>query len=244
MLKKVLSNAEIECLGSEIINHYFRGEQYNREWVDIDSLVQTYLGLQVVYVNIKEKNEDKVAFLADGKTTIRIMEYGKIRDVCYPENTIVLDRFFLNAQENDKRRFTLAHEAGHYILNRAKGLRAKAAFRTTPFGYQDVKFDVIADTCNLDEVQANRIAAVLLMPEGLINQEMIRIFGRDTLPLYGGEHVAMDDQERMNQMCSHLQVSYSALKNRLKELGKVEWRPYEELLENLFSKEKLEYEPW
>ena len=34
-MKKVLSNAEIECLGSEIINHYFRGEQYNREWVDI-----------------------------------------------------------------------------------------------------------------------------------------------------------------------------------------------------------------
>ena len=243
-MKRVLSNVEIECLGSKMVEHYFGGEQYIREWVDIDSLVQVYLGLKVVYVNIQEENADKIGFLADGKRTIRIKEYGKLQDVCYPENTIVLDRYLLNAKENNHRRFVLAHEAGHYILNQAKGLRAQGAFHTSPFGYQGVSLDVIADTCNLEEIQANRIAAVLLMPEGLVRQEMIQIFGRETLPLYDGEHISPDDQERMLQICNHLQVSFSALFNRLKELDLTDWRPYEEYLQNMFSPRRADYEPW
>ena len=243
-MKKILSNAEIESLGSMLVDHYFCGTQYDKEWVDIDALVQDYLGLRVVYVEIKEKDMDKIGFLADGEMSVLIHEYGEVRRVCYPENTIVLDRHLLRASENTKRRFTLAHEAGHYILNRARGLKAQGAFNTSPYNYRDVNLDVLMDTCNLEEIQANRIAAVLLMPEGLLDQEMLKMLGKTYLPLYGGNLISPADKAGIEQIISHLQVSYSAFFNRIRELGKTEVRPQEELLQMLFGSQEAGYEPW
>ena len=243
-MKKILSNAEIESLGSKMVDHFFCGMQYDKEWIDIDALVQGYLGLKVVYVTIMEENMDKIGFLADGKTTILIKEYGKLKRVCYPENTIILDRHLLRPEENAKRRFTLAHEAGHYILNRTRKLKTQAAFRTSPLNYQDVNLNVIMDICNLEEIQANRIAAVLLMPEGLLNLEMNKILGKTILPMYGGDLISPADKAGVEQIINHLQVSYTAFYNRLKELKRIEWRPQEELLKIMFDPKETGYEPW
>lgn len=237
-MKRVLSNAEIECLGTQMINHYFRGRQYETQWVDIDLLARGCLKLDVVYATIAEDNPDKIGFLADGETPIHIRENGRIKVEYYPEKTIVLDRYLLQTNELTRRRFTLAHEVGHYILQKAKGAEKGGAFNTSPDDYSRVRFHELNDICNLEEVQANRLAAVLLMPENLVDFEMKKLLGRPVLTVFEDNLVLPNDKAAVEQIITRLQVSYPAFMNRLKELGRIEWRPGSEFVQRLFEEEK------
>ena len=92
----------------------------------------------------------------------------------------------INAADPDTRkRFTLAHELGHYMLHRhliGDGLDDDRAYRSTQSGkYHNTRIGPA------EETEANRFAANLLMPMDLINahrgplrsdvQGMARLFG-------------------------------------------------------------------
>ena len=234
-LKRIVSNAEIECLGSQMVSRFFRGNEYDTQRVDIDSLVEKYLKLKVVYMTICEDNKDRIGFLSDGRTPLHILERGRVREVCFPENTIVLDRYLLGNEQLTRRRFTLAHEAGHYILNKAKGIDTAGAFNTITSCYERISLHELRETCNLEEIQANRIAAVLLMPENLIDFEMKKFLGSPTLSVFEDNLILPGDKKAVNQIIARMQVSYSAFMNRLKELGRIDWRTGEEYLNLMFE---------
>ncbi|NKD55162.1 MULTISPECIES: ImmA/IrrE family metallo-endopeptidase [Haematospirillum] len=75
----------------------------------------------------------------------------------------------VNASDPEtRRRFTIAHELGHYVYHRdimGDGIDDDRAYRSTDAGkYHNTRIG------RKEEIQANKFAARLLMPEALIRQ--------------------------------------------------------------------------
>jgi Zn-dependent peptidase ImmA (M78 family) len=88
-----------------------------------------------------------------------------------------------------RQRFSIAHELGHYVLAHGD------AFRDTARNFTSGQFD-------RKEVDANRFAAEILMPEEAVNQ-LIRSDGISDL----------------SKLAREFHVSEAAMKYRLKNLG-------------------------
>jgi Zn-dependent peptidase ImmA (M78 family) len=104
---------------------------------------------------------------------------------------------------NVRRRFTAAHELGHYVYHRdmiGDGIYDDAAYRAAGFSgrYSNPKIRLEHET------QANRFASVVLMPSELI----------DKLTLENG--FDFDDPQDVKSLARMLDVSEQALRIRLK----------------------------
>lgn len=99
-------------------------------------------------------------------------------------------RIHLNRSDNElRRRFTLAHEIGHFVRN-----------HSLDFEYVDHRDGMASQGVDEGEVFANAFAASLLMPQTAV-QELIEA--------HAGE----------KQIARELGVSVAAMVNRLKGLG-------------------------
>ncbi|RFU46937.1 ImmA/IrrE family metallo-endopeptidase [Paraburkholderia sp. DHOC27] len=122
-------------------------------------------------------------------------------------------RVWLNPEENSyppRRRFTLAHEIGHYCLHVAH-----------PGGSQSFNDD--AKTLNRDasywdkqEFEANNFAAELLMPVSLINECGQRIVTQHNLSSHGAP-LPLDSF--VSRLATELVVSKQAMRYRLENVG-------------------------
>ena len=111
-----ISRAEAEELCDELIRQFTGSTSSDPNPVDIDLFVRDYLKCTVLYESIAEDDADKIGFTGDGKRPLRVLKDGKPKDVIYPRNTIVLDKYLLKSSELYRRRFVLSHEAGHVTL--------------------------------------------------------------------------------------------------------------------------------
>lgn len=122
-------------------------------------------------------------------------------------------RISTNRQDHDyRKRFTMAHELGHWAIHQhlliysddanARGVDDNKAFRSTDVGnFYNTKI-------NLEhEREANRFAAVLLMPKGLIMKHHDLNFKN------------YPRSRAFQRMYHYFKVSPAALRWRLKSLG-------------------------
>jgi Zn-dependent peptidase ImmA (M78 family) len=103
-----------------------------------------------------------------------------------------------------RQRFTLAHELGHYVLHKGligTGLDDSKMYRST----KDGKF-YNTDIKLSHERQANSFAAKVLMPKPLLRKKI------DELSMH-------DSKPEISKLCNLFQLSYSAMKWRLVNLG-------------------------
>ncbi|MDX8378113.1 MAG: ImmA/IrrE family metallo-endopeptidase [Mariprofundales bacterium] len=96
----------------------------------------------------------------------------------------------------NRKRFTCAHELGHYI-SRAE----RKHFAEQAMGYVDKRSDLSASGSDPEEVSANRFAAALLMPEAKVKE----LYKKTPGDIYA--------------MANFFKVSISAMSFRLKNLG-------------------------
>lgn len=74
----------------------------------------------------------------------------------YPKKETDRPKIFLNKDRSSQRKkFTLAHELGHYVLHK----KSERKYRVDPFNYTD------NDEATKEETEANYFAAALLVPE-------------------------------------------------------------------------------
>jgi Zn-dependent peptidase ImmA (M78 family) len=74
----------------------------------------------------------------------------------YPKKTSESPKIFLNKERPaTRKKFTLAHEIGHYVLHRNK----KTKYRIDPYDYSE------NDHTTKEETEANYFAASLLVPK-------------------------------------------------------------------------------
>lgn len=103
-----------------------------------------------------------------------------------------------------RQRFVIAHELGHLLLHNKNGLHVDRSPAKHDGG-------VNADGLDEDEVEANRFAAEILMPEPWIREE-VKMIG----------HPAVDDDPLIGLLAKKYMVSLQAMTIRLTSLGLIQ----------------------
>ena len=215
-MNSCFTDIEIEELAEGLIRQFLGRQREIPLWVDIENFLTGYLKLPLKYRSFAEDDCSKIGFISDGITPLRVMD-GKrpIREV-FPKGTVVLEKHLLNRGEEGRKRFTVAHEAGHYIMDRTV---AMASFRReygrerayTPGEYREL--------LSFREARVDRLAAALLMP-GFMVRAVLGCFGVSGLiPIYGSNLLRLEDKLLVQKMADVMGVSYTAFFIRLKELG-------------------------
>ena len=120
-------------------------------------------------------------------------------------------RIFINPLENNhinRRRFTIAHELGHFFLHKD----------STPDGFTDTTRTMSRTTSYWDPVEseANDFAARLLMPEKFILSEGKKVIENFKI-VYKQERIPQD--YFISNMAQIFNVSVQAMTYRLKNIG-------------------------
>lgn len=74
-----------------------------------------------------------------------------------------------SAQHENRQRFTIAHEIGHFILHKRTQKHFDEDFRI------DFRNAVSSEATQRGEIEANRFAAALLMPEQFLRKDLLRM---------------------------------------------------------------------
>ena len=234
-MKRFISNEEMECLCEAMIKDFFKSKHYtNGLCVDIEAFVTEYLKLPIVYDSFAEPDPGRIGYLSDGIRALQVQRNGKTEEIIYPARTVVLERFLLDPSENTKRRFTIAHEGAHEMLNRHVPIQNQpmAAFHSeydNSFDYSS-NLNMLKDMMTLNEYCANRAAACFLMPRFLVYRALKHYKISKPLVLYDGGIPSQDVKLTIQKMADDMGVSYTACFNRLKELRLFEFRPVEEYI--------------
>jgi Zn-dependent peptidase ImmA (M78 family) len=78
-----------------------------------------------------------------------------------------------SAQHDNRQRFTIAHEIGHFLLHKGTQVHFDEDFR---INYRNA---VSSDATEQDEIEANGFAAALLMPEPFLRRDWLRLRPED-----------------------------------------------------------------
>ena len=229
-MRKCIPNRELDELGDGLVRSFLKKSGIRRlpKCVDIEGLANS-MGLTVIFEEFAEDDYDKIGFLADGKTPLKIKRAGKIVSFLFPLGTIVVDISLRRESESGRRRFTIAHEVAHFILN-----------RHNPAPQYQRAFD--ADRCytaeelkrqfNLVETQADKLAASILMPYFIVDIALKEHNNGNKLKIYGDYVLTPEDHIIVEKMAAQIGVSYTALLIRLKQFAMLSYRPITEYIES------------
>lgn len=232
-MKKFTTNDEIESLCEAMIKDFFKSRHYtNVLCVDIEGFVEEYLGIPIVYETFAEADPGRIGFLADGKRPLTVRREGMTQQIVFPQRTAVIESFLLSPKESARKRFTIAHEGAHDVINRHIPAQASpaAAFHSEFDTEMNYPRDMLKEMLSVNESFTNRAAACLLMPGFLVERALKRYNESRKVVIYEGNVLAQDQKFLIQKMANAMGVSYSAFRIRLMELDQYEVRPVEEYL--------------
>lgn len=227
-MKKYYSGPELDEIGEACVRRFYANAKSIPVSVDIDGLA-VYLGLSVCYRSIAE-TPVRYGFLSDGVSPIWISEEGELKSEVFPKGTIVIEKAFLNPQEDGRRRFTLAHEIAHFILD---SFIEKASFNTVFDKQEKYSVEELKAIFSPAEYQVDRLAAALLMPTYLLAYNYALHFPRNTIKVYGTETISVEDDVLIKAFANSMRVSKQAMMIRLKTAGKYEYCPMTDYVKDL-----------
>lgn len=232
-MKKFTTNDEIESLCEAMIKDFFKSRHYtNVLCVDIEGFVEEYLGIPIIYETFAEADPGRIGFLADGKRPLSVRREGMTQQIVFPQRTAVIESFLLSPKESARKRFTIAHEGAHDVINRHIPAQASpaAAFHSEFDPEMAYSNEMLKEMLSLNESFTNRAAACLLMPGFLVAKVLKRHNDSRKVILYDNGILSQDQKFLIQKMADAMGVSYSAFRIRLMELDLFDRRPVEEYL--------------
>lgn len=224
---RIFSYEELDELGEGLIRQYLGKEAERTCCVDIEGFVTDFLKLPLLYRSFAEDDSDKIGFIADGVTPLRVYEGGTVVRRVYPGGTIVIERCLRKEHESGRRRFTISHECAHYIMDRAV---PSAAFHREFDGERAYTQEDFKNLFSFRETQVDRMGAALLMPRFMVHNVMISHGCSSCIPVFGDSILKLTDKRLIRQMANTMGVSFSAFLIRLRELGCLCYRPLAEYI--------------
>ncbi len=191
-------------------------------YVDIEHFITSFLGLMIEYTSFAEDDMGKIGFTSDGEAELMIYQNGRIIPFVFPKNTIVIDKVLLSEKEYGRRRFTMAHEAAHNILEKLQSSKQKAYFHNEYDNERAYTKEELHQLFNSAEWQADAMAASLLMPRFLVEGALGKFAGTHTIKVYGENTLSTSDKAILKKVAAFLGVSISALRIRLEHLNLIE----------------------
>lgn len=246
-MKEMLSNKEADEIGAEYARLIYELHPNNSLCVDIEGLATEVLGLTIIYESFAGKDKEKLGYLADGNDSVCVIIDGRMQNIVYPWKTVILDKCLLSVRESGRKRFTIAHEVAHFILEKMMIADVKACAHREydhEYNYRPEEFH---EVFGFSEYCADKLAAAILMPKFNIERALDRFAEGRPFTVYGLNVILPEDKMRMKTMADGIGVSFESLKIRLKELGYIEKRSFEEfvhqdLQEGDFDDSDIEYD--
>lgn len=234
-MKTFLSRAEINEIAEGLISDYFKDISPQPTSVDIEDFVEKYLSAPIVYADIVEEDRDRLAFVSDGKHKLKIAVNGVRKDAAIPKNTIVIDNYLNCPEQAGQKRFTIAHEGSHLIIDKVLDQPAGAHYRSEFDSERTYNIEEIRERMSTCEWQSNAMAAALLMPRFLVENALSRFTKRKVIPIYGETVLSLKSKSVIEGMAEILGVSYSALLIRLREFKMLEHHDISEYIAKVFN---------
>jgi len=103
----------------------------------------------------------------------------------------------------NRQRFTIAHEIGHMLLHKGIEVHVDRAYRV------NLRNDMSSSAVDREEIEANRFAAKLLMPEHMLIADL------------KGQEIDFEDERRLERLARRYSVSIQAFTFRLTNLGPI-----------------------
>lgn len=225
----------IEEIAEGIVLDYLQDKAKDVSCIDIEGLLLDYFKLNIRYENFAEDDPNVDGYISDGVTPLQVWYNGKKIKKLYPEGTVVFDKYLLNIENSCHRRFSLAHEGGHYAAHQIYGTLLGA--NHTGFDMERTyTMDELRKQFSVTESQMNTMAAVFLMPRFLIEKTIKQYTNGEPIDVYGDTVFLQKDRDILKSMSDQLGVSPSALRIRLIKCGYINQRPIEELVEYMRQK--------
>ena len=157
---------------------------------------------------------------------------GKVEEITFPPRTAVIEKFLLGPRESARKRFTIAHEGAHDVLDRHIPLQTvpAASFHSEYDPEMTYTHDMLKEMLSVNECYTNRAAACFLMPGFLVQRVLKRQNDSKKVILYENGILSQDQKILIQKMANTLGVSYTAFRTRLHELDLFDHRPVEEYL--------------
>ena len=212
-----------------LVLDYIRKYNAPTDYIDIRGLITDYLGLEIEFESIVEDDETITAFIANGSRTLKIINNGKVTEVLYPRKTMVVDKCYLAPDQRERCRFNMAHEAGHYIMNKLCNTNV-ASFNRDMDLSEYIPTEQLHNAFNINESRANKIAAALLLPRFVVENALKRFNKGEPIRIYGENVFDPEGRVIMKQMADLLGVRFQPLFIRLRQFGLLDYHPLEELL--------------
>ena len=218
-------------LGEGVVNSYLRVTRFGGtpKCIDIEGIANN-LGLKITYVRFAEEDPDKIGFLANGSTLLKIWNESGIVSVLFPLGTIVLDERLRRDQESGRCRFTIAHEVAHAILKK-NTLQLQPQYKRVFNPEENYSLQQMKTQFSFEEVQADRLAAAILMPYFVVAQALLDFNGGNNLLVYGDNILPAEEQRKVNKMAAQIGVSYTALLIRLRQFNMLRYQSLGEYLD-------------
>ncbi len=224
---RLFTNTELDELGEGLICQYLGATAMNALCVNIEGFVTDYLKLPLLYCSFAEQDTDKIGFISDGVTPLRVMENAVPAEQVYPKGTIVIERYLRNTHERGRRRFTISHESAHYIMDRTI---PRASFHRDFDCERRYSRNELKKLLSFQEAQVDRMGAALLMPRFMVRNVADLHNCIEPIPVYGDSVLRAADKLRIKKMADTMGVSFSAFLIRLRELGYLQYRPISEYI--------------
>jgi len=101
----------------------------------------------------------------------------------------------------NRQRFSIAHEIAHVVLHKGMEVHVDRTFRV------NMRNDVSSRAIDPEEIEANRFAAELLMPEHMLVNDL------------RGQEIDLENEAGLKRLAERYRVSLQALTIRLTKLG-------------------------
>lgn len=236
MRNQYVSPKELEELGEGLVKEYLRKtRKWNSLSFDIEGFITEYLGLEVHYENFAEADAGKIGFLSDGKSPLMVYRAGRAVPVIFPEGAVVVDKYLLRCEESGRRRFTLAHEAAHAILQKFYPGQGTGNFHNEFDSEQNYTVRELREMFSLGERNADRLAAALLMAPFRVEKALGKYHAGRKIVCYGMNVFPTEEKCCIQKMADAMGVSYSAMLIQIRDLNMVAYRPIEEYIEETFG---------
>ena len=234
-----ISNKEIAQIAQGLV-HISCGKPPPK-YIDIDAVAK-YLGLNIYYEQIAEDDQDKIGFVSNGVTALKVIRNGTTIEVVFPKDTIVLDKFLLRPTETYRSRFVKAHEISHVLINRADPTHSAPCFNRVYDREREYSISELHDRMSLGECRANTMAAMILMPIEVLTDSVRRHFRKKSIPVYGDCVFLPKMKPILRMMSQELGVSHTALIIQLQKYGLLEPREMTEYFQKIMSQEGIKNE--
>lgn len=215
-----LSSGFIDEFCDDLVTRFDKGVALDLHPLDIDEFAVRRMGLRPVYEHMSCNFSVLGAMLFEDTDSFPVYDPKRNRAEysSAKEGDIVLEKKLLEANQNDRLRFTMAHEVGHALWHGLYYNSLKKCGRGVS-GYMLCGRRNLLSTdesvarlsrSGLIEYQANRSASALLMPKSAVK----RLYGRLGVP-----ETPDEKDDLVIYTAAAFRVSDFAAKVRLRDLG-------------------------